>query len=88
MFRPRPYDPDRKDKRTDAQKAASRRNFGIFQLRGLWALAGMLREPYRSTVRVLIDADLIARGAAGESERQAEHRNKLWRGISDVDTPF
>ena len=33
-FQPRPYDPNRKDKRTPAQKAASNRNFRIFQLRG------------------------------------------------------
>tara|TARA_R110002074_G_scaffold262994_1_gene435081 strand:+ start:4454 stop:4771 length:318 start_codon:yes stop_codon:yes gene_type:complete len=78
QWRPAPYDPDKPDKSTPAQKAAQGRNFGIFQLRGLYALCFRLREPYRSGAMAMIDADLIARGALP----QAEHERRLmkeWR---------
>lgn len=79
-FNPRTYVPGQpwpEDKRTDAQKAAQQRNFGIFQLRGLWALAGMLREPWRHLVRDLIDEDLRSRGARPEKERVDERRAEI-----------
>lgn len=75
-FQPRPYDPDRADKQTDAQKAATNRNFGIFKLRGLWSQAGMLAEPYRTGVRAPIDADLIARGALPQAKHGVETSRK------------
>lgn len=70
MFKPRPYDPNRIERRTPAQIAAANRNFEIFKLRGLWAQAAMLSEPFRSTVRALIDADLRARGALSQPDHQ------------------
>ena len=84
MFKPPPYDPDRPNKQTDAQKAATQRNFGIFGLRGLHANCGMLREPYRSTVRALIDADLVSRGAESETARQNQRRAKTAAYFADL----
>lgn len=96
MFKPRGYDPDRPNRQTDAQKAATQRNFSIFQLRGLWMQAFMLNEPMRTTVRHLIDIDLIGRGALPQAEheraRDAKHmaayakRNGLTD--DDLDLPF
>ena len=86
-FRPRRVDPGQpwpKDKRTDAQKAASQRNFGIFQLRGLWALAGMLREPWRHLVRDLIDEDIRARGAEPELVRSARRQREIEEFYRDM----
>ena len=94
MAKIRPFRPsgERQDNRTEAQKAATDRNFGIFKLRGLWAQAAILREPYRSGVRGLIDADLIARGAKAEQEHRAEIRErtyaKLKRDEHGDDIPF
>lgn len=91
-FRPRPYDPDREDKRTDAQKRATDRNFMIFKLRGLWSQAGMLMEPYRTAARVAIDADLQERGALTQREHERAQREKRWkrtsRAADDDDIPF
>jgi len=75
-FQPRPYDPNREDRQTDAQKAATARNFCIFKLRGLWSQAAMLDEPYRSGVRALIDADLIARGVLPQAKHEVEASRK------------
>lgn len=71
-FKPRLYDPARADKRSDAQRAANNRNFAIFRLRGLWAQAGLLAEPYRTGARAAIDADLIARGALPQEAHERE----------------
>nr|WP_047169713.1 hypothetical protein [Sphingomonas sp. Y57] len=75
-FKPRPYDPDREDTRSDAQRAATDRNFMIFKLRGLWSQAGMLMEPTRTAVRALIDVDLRERGALPQAEHEREERRK------------
>ena len=76
-FKLRPYDPDRIGKQTDAQRAATMRNFHIFKLRGLWSQAGMLDEPQRSTVRALIDFDLVKRGALSQADHERERHRKL-----------
>lgn len=75
-FRPRPYDPEREDPRTPAQREATMRNFEVFKLRGLWSQSSMLREPFRSGVRALIDADLLGRGALAQADQQAAQRAK------------
>ncbi len=75
-FAPRPYDPEREDKRTDAQKAATERNFRVFRLRSLWALSYVLSEPVRSTVQALIDFELTKIGALPQREHEAEQRRK------------
>jgi hypothetical protein len=70
MFKPRPYDPNREDKQTPAQRSATARNFAIFRLRGLWQQASMLSEPHRTTARIAIDLDLIGRGALPQLEHE------------------
>lgn len=95
-FKPRPYDPDREDTRTDAQRAATDRNFMIFKLRGLWSQAGMLMEPQKSAVRALIDVDLRERGAlpqrdherADRLKRAARHEKMTGVADDDFDIPF
>lgn len=77
MFKRRPYDPKRADKRSPAQRAANDRSFQIFQLRGLWSLSGRVTEPRRSLIRQLIDEDIRALGAEPEGERQRERRIQL-----------
>lgn len=71
MFKIRPYDRNRENKQTTAQRAATEKNFRIFRLRGLWSQAGLLAEPYATAARVAIDADLRERGAEPERQRQA-----------------
>lgn len=86
-FKPRrvvPGQPWPVDNRTDAQKAAQMRNFGIFQLRGLWALAGMLREPWRHLVRSLIDEDIRARGAEPQTIREARRYEEIDQFYRDM----
>lgn len=63
MFKPRPYDPDRKDTRTPAQKAAQMRNFRVFQLRGLHAQVRLLTGKRRERAMALVDQELKAMGA-------------------------
>lgn len=91
-FRPRkpplPGQPWPEDKRTEAQKKASERNFGIFQLRGLWTLCGMLREPMRSQARAAVDADLTARGAESQSARDQRRQREWLADIDETDLPF
>lgn len=74
MFKRRPYDPARIDKRTPAQRAANDRSFQIFQLRGLWTLCHRVSEPRRSLIQQLIDEDIRALGAEPEGDRQRERR--------------
>lgn len=79
-FKPRQFVPGQpwpEDKRTQAQKDAQQRNFAIFQLRGLWSLAGMLREPWRHLVRDLIDEDIRARGAEPQKVRAERERAEM-----------
>jgi hypothetical protein len=68
-FQPKPYDAPRA-KRTPAQDAATRRNFQIFKLRGLWSACGLLAEPYRTTARRAIDEDLFSRGVEPHGFRE------------------
>lgn len=71
MFKPRPYDPNWKDNRTQAQKASAMRNFRIFQLRGLHAQVGLLTGKRREAARRLVDQELRAMGAETEAARAA-----------------
>ena len=73
-FRPRPYDPSRKDTRTPAQKAANERSFRIFQLRGLASFRFMLTGNRRDALLKLVDQELKALGAEPESAREARRK--------------
>ena len=90
-FKLKPYDAQRQEQ-TDAQRAATERNFAIFKIRGLWANAAMLMEPYRTAARVAIDADLRERGALTQREQEKAEREKRWKRIKppidDDDLPF
>jgi hypothetical protein len=74
MFKPRPYDPDRRDYRTAAQKAACERNFRIFKLRGHYAQSYLLTGWRRKVVHFLIDLELRRLGAESETKRAAARR--------------
>ena len=76
-FQPRPYDPNRKDKRTPAQKAASNRNFRIFQLRGLASFRFLLTGDRRDTLLRLVDEELEEIGAEPESVRAEQWKQQM-----------
>lgn len=59
---------------TAAQEAQSRRAFRLFQLRGLYALAGMLTPNRRRLVQILIDQEIESLGAVPQARREAEQR--------------
>lgn len=94
MFKVRPYDPDRKDRRTAAQKAASARNFQVFNLRGLACLAHRLTGPRRDAVIAAVDEELALLGAKPtalhEMERDAEQERRWADANTDRydDIPF
>lgn len=77
QFRPRPYDPDRKDTRTPAQRAANDRNFRVFQLRGLASFRYMLTGQRRDALLRLVDQELKAIGAEPESAREARRKEEF-----------
>lgn len=77
MFKPRPYDPDRVDTRTQAQRDATDRNFGIFKLRGLHAQMGLLTGPRRELARMLVDQELIERGALSMADAERGHWERI-----------
>jgi hypothetical protein len=81
-FRPRPYDPNRKDTRTPAQKKAQQRNFRIFQLRGLASFRFMLTGERRDALLRLVDQELRAIGAEPESARIAQHNEQMEKEFS------
>ncbi len=90
-FQPRRFVPGQpwpEDKRTEAQKQAGNRNFGIFKLRGLWSLCGIMREPWRTHARNSIDADLIQRGAEAESVRDERRRKEWLADVPETEIPF
>ncbi len=76
-FRPRPYDPNRKDTRTPAQKAAQQRNFRIFQLRGLASFRFLLTGERRDALLRLVDQELRAIGAEPESVRAEKWKHEM-----------
>jgi hypothetical protein len=78
-WRERPAKP-----RTEAQEAATDRNFRIMQLRALWHLAYVLSTDARLAVRALIDADLKAVGALTTQEQNA----KVLRQYQAEEIPF
>ena len=69
MFKARPYDPNREDNRTAAQKAAGNRNWRIFKLRGLYHQMWLLTEERRAAAQAAADAELVALGAEPETTR-------------------
>lgn len=79
MFKPRPYDPSRKDGRSQAAKEASDRNFRIFKLRGLYAQVGLLTGKRRERARKIVDEELKAMGAETEGARIEARRMKIER---------
>lgn len=93
-FHIRPYDPNRVSKpRSDAQKAATERNFRIGRLRGLWYLNGLLSPARREAVEAIIDAELRDLGAEPEGERRRRRRADLMAEIAarreaDTAIPF
>ena len=87
MFKPRPYDPDRKDTRTPAQKAASNRNFRIFQLRGLHAQMFLLTGKRRDAAQKLVDQELVVMGAATQDQHREASFAK-WAKLNESDIPF
>lgn len=92
-FRARPYDPDREVKQTPAQKAATRRNFQVFRLRSLYALAYVVRDAgRRAGIHALIDAELVSLGALPQPEHERAQRQKRLKRypepIEDLDLPF
>lgn len=81
MFQPRPYDPNRAyNAGTPAQQAARRRNFRVFQLRGLHAQVRLLTGWRRKVAMWLVDRELMAVGAEPETARQRARRAKWEKG--------
>lgn len=70
MFKPRPYDPERRSKQTPAQQAATERNFRLFRLHGLHSQMFLLTGPRRDLARMLVDQELTALGAMTTEESQ------------------
>jgi len=56
------------------QIAARERNWEIYQLRSLWALAGRLTQDRRAQVRKIIDEELHELGAEPEQDRENRRR--------------
>lgn len=80
--------------RTDAQQAATMRNWGIRQLRALYAMSHMLTGPRRQVMQRLIDAELEERGAETEMARKDRHEAE-WAAedrhaadFAEVEIPF
>lgn len=59
---------------SEAQQAATMRNWGIRQLRALYGLTGSLSADRRRQVQAIIDEELADRGAEPEGERQRRAR--------------
>lgn len=78
-FRPRPYDPHREDRQTDAQKIATQRNFRVFRLHGLHSQISLLTGPRRDLAQMLVDQELVAMGAATTEEVQRKRVQKAMR---------
>lgn len=92
-FRVRPYDPDRESKHTPAQRKATQRNFLVFRLRSLHALAYVVRDAgRRAGIHALIDAELVSLGALPQHEHQRAQREKRLKRYpqpdEDLDLPF
>ncbi|GGO96406.1 hypothetical protein GCM10011329_22860 [Stakelama pacifica] len=68
-------------KPTEAQTRARQRNWQIRCIRSLWAQAGHLSEPFRTSVREAIDADLMERGAEPERVRRERY-------VTETEIPF
>jgi hypothetical protein len=76
-FQPRPYDPNRKDTRTPAQRTANERNFRIFQLRGLASFRFLLTGKRRDALLRLVDQELKEIGAEPETVRAKRQREEF-----------
>lgn len=96
----KPGDPEPKP-RTEAQRAAHRRTWGIVQLRSLWCLACHVRTPWRlRLIRWLIDGELASRGAERHGvrfKRQRAEQEAKWARLdaarkaqarADYEIPF
>ena len=82
---------------TEKQRAATARNWGIRNLRALYALTWSIRGERGDAIRRLIDDELLARGAlptvahhAAETVRRVKQYQKLIdKGfIQETDIPF
>lgn len=81
-IRIRPYDPSRPRKpRSEAQEAATQRNFHIMRIRALWALSYILSPARREMVQDIIDAELRAKGAEPQGVRRARERVELFEAL-------
>lgn len=95
-FRIRPYDRSRKRaERTPAQEAATQRNFRIFRLRSLWALAYVVSDKgRRGGIQALIDAELVSLGALPQRDHEwaqlqkAQQHHPDPEPISEDEIPF
>jgi len=79
MFKLRPYDPDRPDTQTPAQKAATERNFRVFRLHGLHSAMRMLTGPRREMALMLVDQELTAMGADTTAQVRSKRIEKQLR---------
>ena len=70
MIKPRKVLKDAKP-RSDAQHAATERNFHIFRLRGFHAQALLLSPSRRAQVEALIDDEIVSLGAESQADRAA-----------------
>lgn len=80
VFKVKPYDQPRQEQ-TPAQVAATRRNFKVFNLRGLHALCYHLTGVRRTIAHMLIDAELARLGADGmeaHAAKQVAERDARW----------
>lgn len=71
------------------------RNWGIRQLRALYAQAHMLSRERREAVQAIIDLELVARGAKTGAEHAAKAGERVLRDINqrrklrgEVELPF
>lgn len=79
-FTTKPFDLPRQ-MRSSAQKEQQQRAFHIFRLRGLYALAHIMRPNRRRLVLILIDQELAQIGAQPQGERDA--LREVWNDVGD-----
>lgn len=68
--------------RTEAQDRAVTRNWGIRNLRALYALTYQIGGDRGFMIRALIDEELVARGALTTAQHAASIGNRIQRDIN------
>lgn len=77
--------------RTEAQKAASERNFHTMRIRALWTLSCILSKPRREAVQAIIDQELTERGVEPHGLRVERERADLYERLAvrrETEIPF